>query len=74
MYYNNHNPPHFHAFYQGFEAIFDVRDGKKIGGELPVKAEKIVFEWAEKYKKNLLEDWGLVKEGKSPKKIPGADQ
>nr|WP_231730961.1 DUF4160 domain-containing protein [Lacimicrobium alkaliphilum] len=23
MYFNDHNPPHFHAKYSGYEAIFD---------------------------------------------------
>ena len=31
---NEHNPPHFHAFYQEYEAMFDF-DGNMIDGEMP---------------------------------------
>ena len=74
MYYNDHNPPHFHAFYQGFEAIFDIKSGDRIGGELPKRAENIVREWSKNYKQNLLDDWDLMRKGRPPHKIPGADQ
>ena len=25
MYYDDHNPPHFHASYAGFDALIDIR-------------------------------------------------
>lgn len=46
MYYREHNPPHSHAYYQGFEAIFDINSGKLIEGSLPNKAKGLVSEWA----------------------------
>lgn len=27
MYFNEHNPPHFHATYQGFKASITIEDG-----------------------------------------------
>tara|TARA_R110001592_G_scaffold177076_2_gene417274 strand:+ start:78908 stop:79075 length:168 start_codon:yes stop_codon:yes gene_type:complete len=44
MYFNDHNPPHFHAKYSGYEALFNF-DGKIIEGELPNRAIKFVQEW-----------------------------
>ena len=35
MYNNNeHNPPHFHALYQGYKAVFDM-EGNMTEGEMP---------------------------------------
>ena len=33
MFYRDHNPPHFHAEYQGQSATFDF-DGKLLEGEI----------------------------------------
>ncbi len=36
--YNNgeHNPPHFHATYQNYNAVFNM-NGELINGEMPTK-------------------------------------
>jgi len=41
MYFNDHNPPHFHAKYSGYEALFNF-DGVIFEGELPKRASKFV--------------------------------
>ena len=33
MYWRDHPPPHIHAFYQGFEALFALEDSALIGGD-----------------------------------------
>ena len=45
--YNNgeHNPPHFHAYYQGKEAVFDM-DGNLTDGEMPNRQRKLIGAWA----------------------------
>jgi hypothetical protein len=35
MYYNDHNPPHFHARYGRARAIVRISDGEVISGDLP---------------------------------------
>ena len=32
MYYDDHNPPHFHASYAGFDALIDIRRGCVMSG------------------------------------------
>ena len=54
---SEHNPPHFHAIYNGYDAEYDIRTLKLIDGKLPSKAEKLVLEWAAKHKKDLLIIW-----------------
>lgn len=49
MYFNDHNPPHFHAKYSGYEARFDF-EGEVLEGELPVRATKFVQEWISLHK------------------------
>ena len=41
MYFNDHNPPHFHAKYAGMEALFGF-DGSLLEGQLPKRAESFV--------------------------------
>lgn len=43
MYFNDHNPPHFHAKYFGYEALFAF-DGTILEGELPKRAATFVQE------------------------------
>ena len=59
--YNNgeHNPPHFHAQYQGKVAVFDM-DGNLMEGEMPLKQCKLISAWAEIHKDELLANWELA--------------
>ena len=43
MYFNDHNPPHFHAKNSGYEGIFYF-DGNIVEGELPNRATAFVKE------------------------------
>ena len=46
MYYDDHNPPHFHARYGRAKAIVRLSDGETIAGELPPTATRMVRQWA----------------------------
>jgi hypothetical protein len=52
MYYDAHNPPHFHALYEGLEAIFDL-DGNIMKGFMAPRAACLIQEWAEIHKVDL---------------------
>jgi len=60
MYYNEHNPPHFHAKYQEDEAQFNINTLEIIKGKLPSRAKALVLEWAADHRKELLENWELA--------------
>ena len=53
MFFVDHNPPHFHVKYQGYEAIIDIATGT-IRGELPRRALNLVYEWLDLHKDELL--------------------
>lgn len=43
MYYDDHNPPHFHAEYAGHKDLVDIQNGYVIGGVLPNRQLKYVL-------------------------------
>ena len=68
MFYNDHNPPHFHVEYQDYEAIIDINNGT-IKGEMPRKALKLTYEWLDLHKEELLENWELAQRQEKLNKI-----
>ena len=69
LYYNEHNPPHFHVKYGDFMAEIDITTLTILSGELPKRAKALVLEWADDHRAELLEDWYLAREMKELKKI-----
>ena len=65
---NEHNPPHFHAFYGEYEAAFDF-NGKVINGKFPPKQARFVRVWAQMRKEYLITNWARVMNGGEPLKI-----
>jgi len=68
MNYREHNPPHFHAIYQDFEITIEIKTGI-VKGIMPKRALKMIFEWLELHKDELLEDWELAQNRKALIKI-----
>lgn len=69
FYFDDHNPPHFHAKYGEYEALIDIESLGIIRGYLPPKALGLVVEWAAMHNEELINDWKLAKENKTPNKI-----
>jgi Domain of unknown function (DUF4160) len=61
LYYNEHNPPHFHAKYAEFQAEIDIRTLQIINGDLPKRAKALVLEWADEHREELMQDWELAR-------------
>lgn len=57
MFFNEHNPPHFHAEYNEHKASIDIRTLGLIEGKLPSKVMSLVVEWAQEHQDELLENW-----------------
>jgi hypothetical protein len=45
MFFNDHDPPHFHARYQGFRARVTIDNGEVIDGRLPPTVARVIKEW-----------------------------
>ena len=57
MFHSEHGPPHFHAAYGEFKAVFGVDPIEITSGSLPTWAERLVREWAELRRQELLANW-----------------
>jgi len=64
MFFNDHEPPHFHAEYGEHEALIDINSLKVLRGELPRRALVMVLEWAVFHRDELKRDWDLSRSGK----------
>ena len=69
MFYDEHNPPHFHARYGECKIAVDIKSLVVLEGSLPPRALGLVMEWASMHKEELLKDWDLAKQDMPPEKI-----
>ena len=69
MYYEEHNPPHFHVRYNEYRAAISIKDLALLDGKLPPKVFGLVIEWASQHQKALMEDWELAKQLRALKSI-----
>jgi hypothetical protein len=69
MFWDDHNPPHFHVRYAGDQALVSISDLQIIQGQLPRRAERLLLEWAQDHQAELMENWQLCKNLEAPKAI-----
>ncbi|WP_162054821.1 DUF4160 domain-containing protein [Pontibacter pamirensis] len=68
MFYNDHNPPHFHVEYGEFKAVVSF-DEEIVKGNMPKRALKLVFEWMDLHNGELMKNWELARSGEPLNKI-----
>lgn len=59
MYFNEHNPPHFHAEYQGYKISVTLQNGI-VEGIMPKRALKLIFDWLDLHRDELLQNWETI--------------
>lgn len=65
MFFRDHHPPHFHAKYEGQIAVFSIKECRLLAGKLPLRATRLVKEWARLHERELVADWNIAqKDGK----------
>ena len=57
MYFLEHGVAHFHAIYGEHNGVFTIEPIAMMEGDLPSRAQRLVEEWAGKYRSDLLEMW-----------------
>ena len=62
IYFDDHNPPHFHVEYNDNEALISIKDLSVIKGNLPARVMGLAIEWARLHQTELLENWNMVKD------------
>ena len=68
MFFNDHNPPHFHVIYGVFKVVVNIQD-EIVEGFMPKRALKLVFEWMDLHKEELLLNWEKIEQRKTLVKI-----
>ena len=61
MYFNDHEPPHFHARYAEHEGKIEIATGEQIDGDLPARVRGLVREWSAQHRSELEENWRLAR-------------
>jgi hypothetical protein len=63
MFFNDHEPAHFHASYGGDEALIEIATLEIYRGRLPRRALALVLEWAVLHREELHADWERARSG-----------
>ena len=64
----DHNPPHIHAKYQGDKVSIDIKEGK-VKGEMSERALRLILEWLDMHRDELMMAWQQAANGKDPDPI-----
>ena len=69
MYWRDHNPPHFHAYYGEDEILINIVTLETLAGSLPRRALALVLEWAALHRGELMEAWVQCNNNQAPQPI-----
>ncbi len=69
MFFDDHNPPHFHAEHQDEKAVFDFR-GNILRGDISSRtAVRLIREWADLHQPELGKNWDEMQAGREFNRI-----
>ena len=63
---SEHNPPHIHAIYGEYMGAIDIQTGELLEGDLPMRALKLVQEWLNIHRADILSIWNTQEFKKIP--------
>lgn len=70
MFYNDHEPPHFHGEYQGQRGKFDLEGDMVVGNVQSRTALRLITEWAALHRREIEANWERMKAGRALNRIP----
>jgi hypothetical protein len=73
MYFDDHNPPHFHAIHDDAEAEVGIDPVALLRGRFPRRALGMVMEWAAVHQAELLDNWERLHHDQTPRRIDPLD-
>ena len=68
MNYSDHQPPHFHAWYNEYKIIVTIQNGI-VKEEMPARALRMILEWLELHREELMKNWEKAQSKKTLDKI-----
>jgi hypothetical protein len=69
MYFNDHDPPHFHARYGEQRGRFAIEDLRMIDGTMSLRVRGLIIEWASQHQQELIDNWDRTRTRQSLRKI-----
>ncbi|MFC2124027.1 DUF4160 domain-containing protein [Bacteroidota bacterium] len=73
IFYDDHDPPHFHAFYNEYVVRVEIRTGKQLSGTVPSRVFRLIEEWRNQHIEDLKKAWEDVQNHQPPAKISPLD-
>ena len=73
MYHRDHNPPHVHVIYAGYEALIGIEDARVLRGKLPPTVMLVVRRWIILRREALLANWERARRHEPLEQIAGPD-
>lgn len=61
--YNDHMPPHFHAWYNEYRITVNIIDGT-VKGEMPGRALRMILEWLDLHRDEIMTEWENARQGR----------
>lgn len=68
MNFQDHAPAHFHAWYGDYKISVSIKDGV-VKGEMPGRALRMVLEWLDMHRDELMENWERAQKGAMVERI-----
>ena len=68
MYFSDHAPAHFHAWYGNYKVTVSIKDGV-VKGEMPARALRMILEWLDLHRDELMVNWERACKGEALNKI-----
>ncbi len=72
MFWDEHNPPHYHAKYQKYKVTVEIKSGV-VKGRFPPRALRHLLDWHELHKDELMKNWERARKGKDLMAIEGLE-
>jgi hypothetical protein len=66
LYWDDHNPPHYHAVYGEHEAWIVIANATVLRGSLPTRALRLVRTWHRLHQTELEAAWEKAKASQAP--------
>lgn len=73
MFYNDHEPPHFHVVYAEHRATVRIDPIEMLSGSLPRRATNLVSEWATMHQRELADNWRRARDHAALQRIEPLD-
>ena len=73
MYFDDHNPPHFHAIYGSEEILVSIDPIEVLEGKMKRRAVSMAIEWTAVHQQELKRNWELLHSNGPAEKIEPLD-